>query len=384
MKKTLQVVVTTIFMLSNTFSYSQKSNKTIGSVGSLTDLDMKMTNSCTVNGVEITSTGSYSGHAYIPPTGGSSCLSMAVAGGQPWTGHDATGFITYTFSVPVINATIGYSVVNPQDVGQIIIDGASPVNLTNPCGVTITGPDTIQGNSASSAQHNDVSITVFSATPFTEITLYNISADSGWVSGNLCNFTYTLDGAVIAADGKYSYSGCSQQLPAIIPSVYTNLGGSGNPVTIDGVQASASNAKIGGQSLPSYLTFNQDGTLTVGSGAPSVINEQIYFKICTLGGSNCTPLIPYHISLNLNCRATTETALSIQPNPSKDTFVVNFGTVKDEVQLEVYDFYGKLYLKTQASKLDRYTINAQDYPKGTYVLKIIDKDAAVTRKLVKE
>ncbi|MCL9804458.1 T9SS type A sorting domain-containing protein [Flavobacterium amniphilum] len=386
MKKTVQVVVTIFLILSNTFSYSQKSNKTIGSAGTLTEYDSykKASNPCTFNGVEITSTGSYPDHAYIPPTVANGCFSMAFDGDQPWTGHSATGFITYTFSEPVINATIGYAVVNSQDVGQITIDGASPVYLSNPCGVNIIGPDRIQGNFPNNADNSDITITVSSATPFTTITLTNISADSGWVSGNLCRFGFTLPDPEIIADPKYAYYNCYSQFPTLIPSVFTNLGGSGNPVTINGVQANASNATIAVQSLPSFLTFNADGTITVASNAPAFIEEELYIKICTLGGNTCTPIINYHITRNNTCRTAAETAIRIQPNPSKDTFVVNFGEVKNEIQIEVYDFYGKLYLKTQATKLDTYPINAGNYPKGTYVLKIVDEKGVVTKKLVRE
>ncbi len=58
--------------------------------------------------------------------------------------------------------------------------------------------------------------------------------------------------------------------------------------------------------------------------------------------------------------------------------------VKNEVKLEVYDFYGKVYLKTQEKNLKTYTINAQNYPKGTYVLKIIDNETVIAKQLIKQ
>jgi hypothetical protein len=350
---------------------------------------------CTVNGVTISVTGTNAAQYANPFGPANNCLSMASVDLLPWTGTTATGLVTYTFSQPIMNATIGYSAVNGNDVGRISINGTSPVQLSNPCGVTVTSFNTVQGNFAVNS-YGDVGFNVSSATPFTTITLTNIGGQSGWVSGTLCNFTFVC---TIVADPKISYFNCLSQFGDLVPSIFTSVG---PPITINGVQANANNVTITPvvptapytgvaynllppQAMPDYLTFNTNGTIAVSPTAPSQIDAEFYFILCPVGAGTCTLPIRYNITRSIGCRnSDTNSTVTIQPNPSKDTFVIDFITVKDSVQLEVYDFYGKVYLKTQETKLNSYTINAQDYPKGTYILKIIDGTNVTTKQLIKE
>lgn len=146
---------------------------------------------CVVNGITITTSGTLNG-TYYPPSNNVICEPYApFTGVGNWTGFSNTGFVTYTFSQPIISARIGYNSINsPSDTGTITINGASPIQLTNPCGVSING--NVLACNLPLWTYGDVGVTVSSATPFTSITLTNTGSSSGWVTNDPCNFTVTL------------------------------------------------------------------------------------------------------------------------------------------------------------------------------------------------
>jgi len=106
-------------------------------------------------------------------------------------------FLTYTFSQPIISATITYTSVNGPngtgtDIGQISINGGGNLTLSNPCGLNVNGNIlTCNLPGTTNNPYGDVSITVSSTCPFTTITLDNIGGQSGWVQGDACNFLWT-------------------------------------------------------------------------------------------------------------------------------------------------------------------------------------------------
>ncbi|SFB20339.1 Por secretion system C-terminal sorting domain-containing protein [Flavobacterium swingsii] len=151
---------------------------------------------CLNNGINVTVTGDNVG-AYLPNQSTTFCApSASYVGNGAWT-SSSIGRVIYKFNQPIMSATITYSSVNANyhgntDVGQIFIDGGGTLSLVNPCGVSVAG-DVLTCNLTDSwgswsDTFGDVTITVNSTCPFTEITLRNIGGHSGWVQGNACNF----------------------------------------------------------------------------------------------------------------------------------------------------------------------------------------------------
>ncbi|PCI99855.1 MAG: hypothetical protein COB15_03460 [Flavobacteriales bacterium] len=103
------------------------------------------------------------------------------------------GFVKHTFNSPQTNVSIWYTFVNVNDTGRINVNGAGIISLSVASGCTnlsgnILGPYTGSGN------WGDVLVNIQSTLPFTEVTLINItnntgigSGDCNSVSTNLCN-----------------------------------------------------------------------------------------------------------------------------------------------------------------------------------------------------
>ena len=144
--------------------------------------------SCVVSGVTITATGTDTSPYYAPYSNNTCPAFPAWTGDGAWTGSDSTtGIVTYTFSVPVTSVTITYTAVNYDDSGTISTNASGgTLTLTSPCNVDVIGSNVLEGD-----EFGDVRITVNNTTPFTSVTLTNTGGSSGWVQGNLCNFTFT-------------------------------------------------------------------------------------------------------------------------------------------------------------------------------------------------
>jgi hypothetical protein len=69
---------------------------------------------------------------------------------------------------------------------------------------------------------------------------------------------------------------------------------------------------------------------------------------------------------------------AIFPNPAKN--ILNVASESEILSLEVYDNLGKLIRKNNSQK----SIKVEDFPKGTYYLKIQAKDQLFYEKFLKE
>jgi hypothetical protein len=159
--------------------------------------------SCINNGIGVTVTGVFTGGMYSTPSATTVCTpNAAFTGAGAFT--STTGSIIYTFSTPVISATVTYSSANTTittDVATIIINGGGALSITNPCGVSVSGGNVITCNLAGTVTniYGNVAITVESTMPFTTITLTNSGASSGWGQGNPCNFLLCLSDATLSS-----------------------------------------------------------------------------------------------------------------------------------------------------------------------------------------
>jgi gliding motility-associated-like protein len=116
-------------------------------------------------------------------------LSPVPTGNLIWTdtplNGNPNGFIKHTFNSPQTNVTIGYTVVNSNDVGTISVNGGGVITVTstNAC-ATVSG--NLVGPYIGAGAYGDIQINITSTLPFTEVTLINTGGQSGIVSGD-CN-----------------------------------------------------------------------------------------------------------------------------------------------------------------------------------------------------
>ncbi len=249
--------------------------------------------SCVVDGITITTSGSYNSY-YLPPqipANGSCTPAAPFVGLGEWTGGNIGAILTYTFSQPVTSVRVSYTAVNIHDVASLTINGTSPIQLQNPCGFTVNG-NTVQGCFATGT-YGDSSITVKSATPFTTITLTDVSGLSGIVIGNPCNFVFNptiinLLNSIVncpkiyLGERCYRATGQSQETPF---SVFNNanngtMNSGCTPATINGVPCTASNVTIEAVTpLPFGCVFNAQGKIVIPVGTlPFNTNNQFFYR----------------------------------------------------------------------------------------------------------
>lgn len=145
--------------------------------------------SCLINnGVTATITGTHT-TPYIIADG--SCTTSSYTGTGYWAGV-INGVLTYTFSQPVISATVTYTAVNTNDIGFVKIDGGGLMTLSSPCGLIPAGCTVSKDNTTFPSAWIDTKLTVSSTVPFTTITMHNINTTTGFVQGNPCDFTVML------------------------------------------------------------------------------------------------------------------------------------------------------------------------------------------------
>ena len=247
--------------------------------------------SCTVSGVTISATGTRSTTAYVGVPGG--CTSSSFTGSGAWTA--SSGFVVYTFSLPVISARVAYTVVDGgsaanTDIGTITTNGGGTVTLSNACNLSISG--TVVAGLSTSTSARDTQVTVTSTQPFTTITLTNTGGKSGFVQGQLCNFTFTpcnagttaptLSATTIANACPVGTVNLDSLVSSATPSGasrvwYTNNTRTGSPVaTPTAVSASGT-----------YYAFYYDDTNNCYSPASGAVTATV--TLCPVNISNTCP-----------------------------------------------------------------------------------------------
>jgi Secretion system C-terminal sorting domain len=264
--------------------------------------------SCVVNGVTITTSGTTS-YLYVAPivAANGTCQPLAPYVGQGnWTGTSPNGTVTYTFSQPILSARVAYCIVNNHDFGTLTSNSTSPIQLFDPCGLTVNN-NVINGNFAI-GDYGNVSITVSSVTPFTTLTLTNTGGQSGWANGNPCNFIInpsilgpspTIVNCSKLELDRRNYSTGSQ---STTKSVFTAATGGGCPqATINGVPCTASNVTIEAVTpLASGCTFNTNGTIQIAAGILP-FGATTYYRLRSIANSNIYSQ-NYKVSYGMNNR----------------------------------------------------------------------------------
>jgi hypothetical protein len=273
--------------------------------------------SCVVDGVTITTSGSYDTGYYTPNSNINCIPDGAYLGYGDWTGaFDPNGFVIYTFSQPVFSVRVGYSAIDSQSVstytdsGIITINGISPIQLSSLCGVSAIG-NVLTCNLPLDTT-GDVGLTVSSATPFTSITITNTSGNSGWVTSNPCNFIIYPSPTIVncpkisMGEMCYRASGPPNNSPFSVFNTTTN--GSFNSscvaATINGVPFTNANVTIEPITpMPFGCTFNPNGTINIPNGT-NPFSASIYYRFRSIAN----PAIfseTYRADFGINNRITT-------------------------------------------------------------------------------
>lgn len=98
--------------------------------------------------------------------------------------------------------------------------------------------------------------------------------------------------------------------------------------------------------------------------------------------------ITQNIAVNTSCVLANESfsnnEFSISPNPSDNVFSINFSaTVKTAITIEVYNILGQTVFKGSIKDTNTYSFDASNLPTATYLFKIINQEAVLIRKVVK-
>lgn len=360
---------------------------------------------CESNGVTIVPSGT-SAWTYEAPivTTNTTCTPAAAFSGYgSWTGSSpsggfVSGEITYTFSPAIISAQISYTAVNSTDSGFISTNSASATLLSNPCGVTIGAGNIITGNFETS--WGNTSITVSSTTPFSTITLTNTGGNTGWVTGNPCNFIVVPGptgppppAVVIYSDPKVTLGTLCGGGQTSEFSLYNNTLGSGTPANVNGTPASSANTYVVLQgTLPPGYHILPNGFLSLDSGYLP-ISFTFNYQLCpifNLPGVGCTNWISSSVYLcnkMANIPSTTAIDLdiiSITPNPSSDgLFLLTFNkAINSPVAIKVYTLIGEtVFSKTGLSELQQY-LPLNKLSKGTYIVSVTTENQTISKQIV--
>jgi hypothetical protein len=74
----------------------------------------------------------------------------------------------------------------------------------------------------------------------------------------------------------------------------------------------------------------------------------------------------------------------VYPNPSEGRFIVQFRGIANVSQVEVMSLDGRVIKSFQNPDKSEMHINLTDYNNGVYILKVIEKDRIITKKIVKQ
>ena len=79
---------------------------------------------------------------------------------------------------------------------------------------------------------------------------------------------------------------------------------------------------------------------------------------------------------------TAENSFSVYPNPTSNYITINFSNNKSEKYISLYDAQGKVMSKTIVNKLSL-QIDISTYPKGIYLLEVMEDNQHQTEKIIK-
>ncbi|QSW90622.1 gliding motility-associated C-terminal domain-containing protein [Flavobacterium endoglycinae] len=322
------IVVNSILCANTDNSYAQQaSGSTIITVGNVTTND-------TLNGAAVTSTNT----DVTPKTTGP--LSVDADGVLTLAANTVSGTYTITYEIcetganpancKTADATVEVKnnlIANIDTVSSILAS-----NISQTLAINVFTNDTKNGTALNPS---DVNLTTSVADPKGYLTL---NADGTVTLGaNAPADTYELTYTICE---KFATSNCSSNVVRVTvdtpvidavtettASVNGNTGGTTAPLTANDtlngnpavIGTAAGNVKLTGISVPSGLTLNADGTVTVAANTPAGIYD-VEYSICEITNpSNCDAVISKVVVDAAVIDAVTETTASVNGNAGGTT-----------------------------------------------------------------
>lgn len=123
---------------------------------------------------------------YYMSQGSSTCTASPIPSPNVyWTGVNTNGYIKHTFTNPLTDVQIWYTIINTDDIASISINGGGTLTLSVVSGCC-NASGNILGPYTGGGLYGDALVRIRSTQPFTEVTLVNIGGSSGQCTG-ACN-----------------------------------------------------------------------------------------------------------------------------------------------------------------------------------------------------
>ncbi|MFV5703336.1 choice-of-anchor tandem repeat GloVer-containing protein [Flavobacterium sp. XS2P12] len=278
-------------------------------------------------------------------------------------GAGTTGLIEVTTPGGVALSVSNFTVI-PLITYFRDLDGDGFGNIAN----TIQACSLPSGYVANSTDCNDININIHPGA--VEICANGIDDNCNGVTDEACPPTLSIND-VSVNEGAIATINVSLSSPSALPIKF-------NYTTKDGTATSKGKTK-------DYTTKN--GTLTIPAGSISanitisiasdnILETTEYFDIVLSKATNATLLDNSGRVSIINGTAIAkeinpEFLVNIYPNPSEDQFTLeisDFDTVKEKVEITVYNIYGRLVYKTNGVK-NSY-IFGENFPPGMYIVDV--------------
>jgi PKD repeat protein len=133
---------------------------------------------------------------------------------------------------------------------------------------------------------------------------------------------------------------------------------------------------------PFYLCLTvNDGVSCVDTYCDSIGINGVLFNKQT--GFSINVIAP-PVIVGVDEQAVLATDVTIYPNPTKDEFVVELTNFSPSTQINIISVEGKMVYSNSTINTNKLTIDASDWSKGIYVVKITSKQSSKVVKLVKQ
>ncbi len=122
------------------------------------------------------------------------------------------------------------------------------------------------------------------------------------------------------------------------------------------------------------------GTLYNEDGVKYCESTENFDCLSFYGLSGLTPNVLWTCSGKSNGSIAEELNVNVYPNPSQGVFTLDLNTVSDAAFLSIHDLSGQQILSQSASISNH--LDLRNYPKGIYIMRIIDGAQNINKKLI--
>lgn len=134
------------------------------------------------------------------------------------------------------------------------------------------------------------------------------------------------------------------------------------------------------------LALNNSATPITGSVVNTVVTNAGTVLAIPIVASNANPSVS-NICTNSTGIAeinNNQPTINIYPNPASDNITINYTTTSKSYIINIYNAIGSLVKTIECKNSATSTINLQDFRSGIYLVSLIDGNAVLTKRFVKE